>query len=74
MEEADASIDNAYKEGYKLATVELKPEIEYWKSRYETRKKNALNNDIKFALIGFGSGFVMGSFTGFSIGTRFTIN
>ena len=67
LEEADESIDKAYKEGYKQATIELEPEVVYWKTLYEERKKNTFNTNLKFGLIGFGSGFLIGGITGFAI-------
>ena len=74
FEEADISIDNAYKEGYKQATVELKPEVEYWKSLYESRKNNTFTDNLKFALIGFGTGLLFGGFSGVAIGIKIPIN
>ena len=74
LEEADISIEKAYKEGYKQATVELQPEVEYWKTMYETRKQNSLSSNIKFSLIGFGAGFLLGGAGGFAIGVRVPIN
>lgn len=74
LEEADISIEKAYKEGYKQATVELQPEVEYWKTMYETRKQNAFSNNIKFSLIGFGAGFLLGGAGGMAIGMRIPIN
>lgn len=67
LEEADVSIDKAYKEGYKQATVELKPEVEYWKSRYNSSNENIFSDKLKFALIGFGSGFLFGGYVGLKI-------
>ena len=67
LEEADESIDKAYKEGYKQATVELEPEVVYWKTLYEERKKNIFSTNLKFGLICFGSGFLIGGVTGFCI-------
>ena len=67
LEEADVSIDKAYKEGYKQATVELKPEVEYWKSRYNSSVQNVFSDKIKFALVGFGSGFLVGGCIGLKI-------
>ena len=61
LEEADKSIDTAYKEGYKQATVELQPEIDYWKTLYEIRKSNTFSDNIKFSVTGFGIGFVFGT-------------
>ena len=74
FEEADISIDNAYKEGYKQATVELQPEIDYWKVMYESRKNNTFADNLKFSLIGISIGFVLGSITGITLGIRIPIN
>ena len=74
LEEADASIDSAYKEGYKQATVELKPEVEYWKTLYEGTKKNNFSDALKFTLIGFGSGLVLGTYSGIVIGVHIPVN
>ena len=74
LEEADASIDSAYKEGYKQATVELKPEVEFWKTLYETNKKNSFSEALKYALLGFGSGFLVGGFSGVYIGIKIPVN
>ena len=74
LEEADASIDAAYKEGYKQATVELKPDVEYWKTMYETSKKNNFSEVLKFTLIGFGSGLILGTYSGVVIGIHIPFN
>lgn len=74
LEEADISIDNAYKEGYKQATVELEPEVEYWKTMYDTRKKNSFSDILKFTIIGFSSGLLLGGYTGVTIGMKIPIN
>lgn len=74
LEEADKSIDKAYKEGYKQATVELSPEVEYWKTMYNTRKKNSFSENLKFGLIGFGSGLLFGGYAGITIGIKIPIN
>ena len=70
LEEADKSIDEAYKEGYKQATIELQPEIDYWKKMYDVRKSNTFNDNLKFTLIGFSSGIVIGTYTGLNIGLK----
>ena len=74
LEEADTSIDQAYKEGYKQATVELQPEVEYWKTKYETRKDNTFTDNLKFTLIGFGSGLLLGGYAGVTIGLKIPVN
>ena len=74
LEEADLSIKKAYKEGYKQANIELLPEIEYWKTLYESRKNSSLSECLKYSLIGFSSGLLLGGFTGFTIGIRIPIN
>lgn len=74
LEEADTSIDNAYKEGYKQATVELEPEVEYWKTMYKTRKNNSFSDNLKFTLIGFGSGLLLGGYAGVTIGVKIPTN
>lgn len=74
LEEADKSIDKAYKEGYKQATVELEPEVEYWKTMYETRKKDSFTDNLKFTLIGFGSGMLLGGYAGITIGLKIPVN
>lgn len=61
LEEADASIESAFNEGYKQAAVEFKPEAEYWKQKYESVKKESWRNNLKYTLCGFGLGFGFGS-------------
>lgn len=74
LDEADNSIDAAYKEGYKQATVELQPEIVYWKTLYEENKSNDIKKNFQWMLITFGAGFLIGGTTGFSVGLQFPIN
>jgi hypothetical protein len=74
FEEADVSIDNAYKQGYKQATVELQPQIEYWRTLYETNKNNSFSETLKFTLIGLGSGILIGCFSGICIGIKIPVN
>lgn len=74
FEEADASIDSAYKEGYKQATVELKPDVEYWKTMYESTKKNNFSEILKFTIIGLGTGLILGSYSGVIIGINIPFN
>ena len=72
LDEADKSIDKAYKEGYRQATVELLPDIEYWKNLYWNKKTYLFSDCLTYALIGFGSGFLIGGVTGFYI--RFNLS
>lgn len=74
LEEADLSIEKAYKEGYKQATVELQPEAEYWKTLYQTRKENTFSDNLKYSIIGFGTGFLLGGCSGFSLGYKLNVN
>lgn len=74
FEEADASIESAYKEGYKQATVELKPDVEYWKTMYESTKKNNFSEILKFTIIGLGTGLILGSYSGVIIGINIPFN
>ena len=67
LEEADKSIENAYNEGYKQATLELKPELNYWKTLYEEESKNNKTTLYKYCGISFGAGFIVGSLTTFCI-------
>ena len=74
LEEADKSIEDAYKEGYKQATVELQPDVEYWKTMYETRKNNTFSDNLRFSLLGFGAGLFLGGVSGVAIGVKIPIN
>ena len=74
LEEADSSIDKAYKEGYKQATVELQPEIDYWKVMYETKQNPSFSDILKFTLIGFGTGFIFGGVSGIVVGIKLPLN
>lgn len=74
LEEADNSIDAAYKEGYKQATVELEPEVEYWKAMYNTRRKNSFSDNLKCSLLGFSAGLLLGGYAGITIGVRVPLN
>ena len=74
FEEADNSIESAYKEGYKQATVELQPEITYWKSLYDYKKADVFSNSMKASIISAGAGFILGSFIGWTIGIKIPIN
>jgi hypothetical protein len=47
---------------------------EYWKTMYESRKKNSFSENLKFGLIGFGSGLLFGGYAGITIGIKIPIN
>lgn len=74
LEESDISIQNAYQEGYKQATVELQPEVEYYKELYKLQKKQTISDKVKFSLIGFSAGLLLGNCTGLAIGLNIMIN
>lgn len=71
LEEADKSIENAYKEGYKQAAVEFKPEIEYWKQKYSAVQSAGLKTNIKYSLFGFGVGLGVGALSGICITLKY---
>lgn len=74
LDEADNSIEIAYKEGYKQATVELQPEVTYWKTLYEESKTNDVKKNLQWMLISLGSGFIIGGTTGFTLGLNIPVN
>ncbi len=74
LDEADNSIEAAYKEGYKQATIELKPEVEYWKTIYENKENIKIKDYITLISISFATGFFAGGFSGYSVGVRIPIN
>ena len=74
LEEADVSIEKAYKEGYKQATVELKPEIIYWQTRYNSSANTDFTTKLKIGIVSFGSGFLVGGYSGYMLGCRFPFN
>ena len=74
LDEADISIKNAYQEGYKQATLELLPEVEYYKTLYNSQKKTIINEKLKISLIGLSTGFLLGNCTGFYIGVNIPTN
>lgn len=65
LEEADASIDKAYAEGYKQATLECLPQVEYYKTAYEKLllqdKKNNNKDKLFFSVAAFSIGLVAGN-------------
>ena len=67
MEEADSSIEQSFYEGYKLGKLEFEPELLYWKSIAETKKRLSFEEKFFSSAIGFGIGFVTGGAAGFYI-------
>lgn len=74
LDEADNSIEAAYKEGYKQATIELKPEVEYWKTLYENKESMKLRDYITCISISFATGFIAGGCSGYTIGMKIPLN
>lgn len=62
LEEADIIIKETYAEGYKQATLELKPELNYYKSKYEQQKKTGITKIITTIFIGFSVGYFCNEF------------
>ena len=60
LDEADIAIEDAYKEGYKKATLDYKPEIAYYQELYKSTKKekNNINIVVKSLCLGFTSGII----------------
>lgn len=71
LEEADIAIEHSYKEGYKQATVEFKPELEYWKERYESLNTSLWKKNLTYSLVSFGIGCGVGALGVFCITYRF---
>lgn len=67
MEESELAIESAYKEGYKQAIVETKPDVLYWEKMYKEQKKKTVKNSLIFSGVGLASGFILGNVTGYSI-------
>lgn len=63
LEEADISIENAYKQGYKQASVEFIPEIEYWKEMYS--KEKSFKKKFTSGFICASSGVIIGLIGGY---------
>lgn len=70
LEEADIVIKESYEEGYKQATLELKPDVEYWKFKYESLEKNNLKQSITIGSISFGIGLLIGTVSGLCISIK----
>lgn len=64
IDEAEISIDKAYDEGYKQATIELLPEVEYYKKVYSEEKKLKSKNNYNLMFGGFVVGISVGVVTG----------
>lgn len=74
LDEADISIKNAYQEGYKQATLELLPEVEYYKTMYNNQKNIILTEKLKLSLITVSAGFIIGNFSGIMLGINLPLN
>lgn len=61
LEEADLGIESAYKEGYKQATVELQPQIEYWKTLFQENQILYQKEKLQYNLTFLGAGLIVGS-------------
>lgn len=71
-EEAEASIEAAFNEGYKQGVLAWKPEADYWKAKAENSDaeiKRLKKERWLFALGGFSAGFL--SATGIGLAVRF---
>lgn len=56
-EEADESIDKAYKEGYKQGVLEYAPQVEYFKSKFESEEEYNFQKNFSY----FGVGLFIGT-------------
>lgn len=61
LEESDLGIESAYKEGYKQATVELQPQIEYWKTLFQENQSLYQKEKLQSNLTFLGAGLIVGS-------------
>ncbi len=71
-EEAEASIETVFNEGYKQGVLAWKPEADYWKAKAENSDaeiKRLKKERWLFALGGFSAGFL--SATGIGLAVRF---
>ena len=50
------------------------PEIDYWKTMYEETQKTSFATNLKFNLISFGAGLLLGGALGFTFGINIPIN
>ena len=69
-QEAQATIDRAFDEGYKQGLLASAPEAEYWRVKargYETKITRLKRERWIFALGGLGAGFIAGGGFGFTI-------
>lgn len=61
VEECDASIDEAFNEGYKSGLLEASPDVEYWRVKaegYENKLSSMKKDRWRFVLGGFGAGLI----------------
>lgn len=70
LEESDIAIETSYKEGYKQAIVDTKPDVLYWQNKYKEQKKKGIKNTLIFSSVGLLGGFVAGNITGYKIGVK----
>lgn len=69
-EEAEASIEEAFNEGYKQGVLAWKPEADYWKAKAEnaeTEAKRAKRQRWLFCCGGIAGGFLLGTGIGIAI-------
>lgn len=71
LEESDNSIEESYNNGYKQATLELKPELDYWKTKYDNQISSLWKDRLKFSLLSVGVGFSVGIGSGILISLKF---
>ena len=71
LEESDNYIEESYNNGYKQATLELKPELDYWKTKYDNQISSLWKDRLKFSLLSVGVGFSVGIGSGILISLKF---
>lgn len=57
--EAEASIDEAYAEGYKAGVKEYAPQVEFWKTKAQETPKPEKPSGGKFFAAGIGAGIII---------------
>lgn len=71
LEESDNYIEESYNNGYKQATLELKPELDYWKTKYDNQISSLWKDRLKFSFLSVGVGFSVGIGSGILISLKF---